>query len=169
MEKECFIFLDVDGPLNTTRNIKYHHNRRLSTSSYRIHLPPRQLEQLARLVRETDARLILSSSWRLINTAHTKGYKSPARENLERQLKQVGLSLSGQTPYIGSQRGKEISTWLDHYETYNGYRPAYVILDDNVSNIVNEHRGHIVYCDPETGLTDKEADIAIRLLYRQMK
>lgn len=166
--RECFIFLDVDGPLNTTKNIKYHHRNNLSTSSYKIGLPRRNLERLATIVNQTGAKLILSSSWRLVNIAHAKNNVSPARINLEKQLRKVGLSLSGQTPHIMSKRGLEINAWLNRFEENNGYRPAYVILDDKLNNLLDDHRGHIVYCDPATGITDKEMDIAIRLLYRQM-
>ena len=167
--KECFIFLDVDGPINTHKNILQNKLKNKPTSSYRIKLPTRQLERLATIVRETNAKLILSSSWRLVNLRHSVGNISPARRNLESQLNLVGLSLSGQTPFIGSDRGLEINTWLDKYEYYNGYRPAYIIIDDNIDKIIRQHRGHIIYCDPNYGITDKEMNIAINLLLKQME
>ena len=163
--KPLFIFLDIDGPINTLNNIWINKCLKRSTSSYKIKLPREQLERLAIIVRETNAKLILSSSWRLVNLDHAIGNISPARRNLENQLKDFGLHISGQTPNLGD-RGLEITTWLRKYEKIRKIKPGYIIIDDKL-DISGNHDGHIIYCNPYSGITDSDVELAINLLKEQ--
>lgn len=168
MRKRCFIFLDVDGPINTDVNINRERQKGRSTSSYRIKLPNKQLYNLSRIVQEVNGDIVLSSKWRLID-AYSKLYMtySPARLNLESQLNRFGMTIYSQTPFMDHNRGLEINTWLNKFQRKAGYKPAYIILDDKLDPIINEHRGHIVYCSPSRGILDKEVEIAINLFKRQ--
>lgn len=172
MTYQSFIFLDIDGPINTEVNKKKQAAAGKSTSSFHIELPKKQLKLLRDIVNATGANIILSSKWRLRYFNNSDGSitvldKSPAVENLENQLASYGMKLYGETPYMYNIRGIEIKIWLDNFIENNGYLPPYIILDDNISNILDEHRGHIIYCSPVYGLTVKEANIAINLLEKQ--
>lgn len=158
-EIKSFIFLDVDGPINTERNKRYQSRIGKSISSYKIKLPREQILNLRNIVYSTkNTSIVLSSSWRL------GGIPNKARENLENQLRYYGLSIFSETIHMDKQRGLEIQHWIDTFRNRCGYIPPYIILDDNIDNILNLHKGHIVYCNPEIGLTTKEVNIAINLL-----
>lgn len=156
---KSFIFLDIDGPINTERNKRYQSRIGRPTSSYKIRLPKEQILNLRNIVYSTkNTNIVLSSSWRL------GGIPSKARENLESQLRYYGLDIFSETIHLDKQRGLEIQHWLDTFTVRNGYTPPYIILDDNIDTILDLHKGHIVYCNPEFGLTTKEVNIAINLL-----
>ena len=172
--KQSFIFLDIDGPINPDINKIKEARAGHPISSYHIRLPNKQLQLLQYIVQSTSSDIVLSSKWRLVDlstTYFTKGeiIKSPARINLEKQLKENNLSIYDETPFIGNNRGLEIKTWLDRFSYVNGYDPAYVIIDDNIDNIVSLHRGHSVNCDGYRGIGFKEATIAINLICKQLK
>ena len=111
------IFLDVDGPINTTTNITNRVRERKPTSSYKVELPSYQLRNLSRIVSVTRSKIVLSSSWRLVDRRYVTGNISPARANLESQLNKFGMSIFSQTPYVNGDRGVEITTWLNRYKS----------------------------------------------------
>ena len=166
MRKKAIIFLDVDGPLNTDENINRERKRKRSVSSYHIKLPDRQLYNLARIVHTVRGDVVLSSKWRLTNKNDNQ-YKSPARKNLERQLYKFGVTIYSQTPFMEHQRGLEINWWLSKFQMKFGYRPPYIVIDDKLDPIIDQHQGHIVYCDPKKGITNKEVEMAINLFRKQ--
>ena len=153
------IFLDVDGPINTERN-RYNQSRKgKSISSYKIKLPKEQILNLKRITDViTNTELVLSSKWRI------GGNPSKARENLESQINPYGLYIYSETPFFEFERGYEIEYWLNNFKDKHGYMPPYIILDDILEPIIDYHKGHIVYCNPRFGLTEKEVNISINLL-----
>ena len=100
----CVIFLDIDGVLAPWGSGE---------------LDRGCVDRLNRLAEDTDALLVLTSSWR----EHT-----PLTE-IEAALQRAGLTrrLHSATPVLpADSRGAEIATWLDAY----GEPVAMVILDD---------------------------------------
>jgi len=168
--KKCFIFLDIDGPINTDENKRYQESLGNPTSSFNIQLPPQKLDLLRYIVLSTGAEIVLSSKWRLTKGLGPDVLVSPAKINLENQLAQYNLHIYDETPFIDMEhmRGQEIYSWLVGFTFAHGYSPPYVIIDDNIADLKDIHRGHIVYCSSRTGLTMKEANIVINLLYNQM-
>ena len=75
------IFLDVDGVLNSAQD---GYSIRLRTDSH--------LKLLQRIVQETGAKLVLSSSWRI-------GF-TPASKNLLARFREYGLELMDCTPEL---------------------------------------------------------------------
>ena len=116
------------------------------------------------IVKSTGAEIIISSSWRIGFDRNTME-PSPSVINLSNQLARYGLSISGFTPLHNDRhRGREISSYLSTFIYKNGYRPKYIIIDDDIQDIVNEHRGHIVHTNTVLGLQDEHVRIAINLL-----
>ena len=109
------LFLDVDGVLN-----------RCGKSP--VKLEADLLANLVRIVEETDCRIVLSSTWRLMDRAMVE---------LKFAFDDLGLILDGATPdlarvmengiWAGKERGHEIQAWMDDHFTPE----RFCILDDN--------------------------------------
>ena len=109
------LFLDVDGVLN-----------RCGKSA--VKLEAALLANLVRIVEETDCRIVLSSTWRLMDRA---------MKDLKFAFDDLGLILDGATPdlarvmengiWLAKDRGHEIQAWMDDHFTPE----RFCILDDN--------------------------------------
>lgn len=127
------VFLDVDGVLNSddfyARWMLEEGVDCFETDT----LDPHALALLKKLVRETDAKVIISSSWR---------WDNQAMGNLTSQLRTYGIFAIGTTIddiRVNLSRAGEIKLWLDsHPEIVN-----YVILDDARIDIDELARHHI--------------------------
>lgn len=169
MDSPSIIFLDVDGVINTNPNIHQAKRMGLPTSSYYIQLPEDTILRLKRIVLRTNAIIIVSSSWRL---GYCGSLPSRAYMNLNTQLLAYGMQLSGWTPRSPSgSRGEEIQHWLNAYMELYGLStcPPYIIIDDDIKDIVGLHRGHIIKTTLNLGLTDETTIIAINLLQKHRK
>jgi hypothetical protein len=130
------IFLDIDGVLNHRRSMSIH----------AISKPAARL--LRQLVRDTDAKIVLSSSWRKIEEA------------VYAFRKKTLLTEISKTPsHWHGIRGYEIKEWLEE----NPYVDEYVIIDDE-SDMLEEQRSHFVKCDMQKGFTEEESNIAKMIL-----
>lgn len=107
------------------------------------------LKQLKRLVDTTGAKIVVSSSWRLIPMA---------MKNLTAQLEAHGMKVYDKTPHTGNYRGDDITAWLNQHDDVD----AYVILDDDSD--MTTHMDHLVKTDFETGLRHNHVDRAIEVL-----
>lgn len=139
------LFLDIDGVLITagSKVCRSHKMRKAD---------PGCVAQLNRVIRETGARVVVSSSWRLDPEVY-------------RHLKAWGVEAEfvGKTPSLGTDRGLEIAAWLSAHK--RGGNPAprrLVILDDY--NDMWPYRDFQVRTDFREGLTKTKADAAIRML-----
>jgi len=155
------IFLDVDGVINPTYNIRKQHQKGNSTSSYHITLDKYCLKNLKRIVDETGAKIVVSSSWRIGGYDH-----SPAIKNLASQLNEIGLSIYGYTPLKSAKdeieeqfRGTEIRNWLNGKTNIE----SFVILDDD-SDMCEFTNTNLVLCPSNNGLIKDCADKAIEIL-----
>ena len=143
------IFLDIDGVIKTKSCL------RRAFKKYRKLVPDildeRAVINLNKLVKETDAKIVITSTWRYGNTA----------EDLQRLLAKHGVigEIIGMTPELGQMenssfgnitRGQEIQEWLNLHNV-----PVdYVILDDD-TNILPEQINRFVMCDSENGFADE--------------
>lgn len=138
------IFLDVDGVLNSAQD---GYSIRLRTDSH--------LKLLQRIIKETGAKIVLSSSWRI-------GF-TPASRNLLARFKEYGLELMDCTPELpGSCRGDEIRQWLTD-NVYNYDIENFVILDDE-ANMAEFTDKNLVQTDTNIGLQKQNAIECIRTL-----
>ena len=151
------IFLDIDGVLNSEM---YETSRGVERADNRIDLT--RVKLLADIVNVTDAKIVLSSTWRL------DWDKSPELcgedgEYINQCLAQYGLSIIDKTPFnsmIDDRRG-EILTWLlcHHREV-----ESFVILDD-INCGWEEPDRRVVATDPYGyGLEEAHVQRAIELL-----
>ena len=62
----------------------------------------------------------------------------------------------------GGPRGEEIEKFLHEYGKSEYDVSSFVILDDNTD--MGSLMDHLVHCDPEIGLTEKLAEVAIKKL-----
>ena len=143
------IFLDIDGVIKTKSCL------RRAFKKYRKLVPDildeRAVINLNKLVKETDAKIVITSTWRYGNTA----------EDLQQVLAKHGVTgeVIGMTPELGQMenssfgnitRGQEIQEWLNLHNV-----PVdYVILDDD-NNILPQQINRFVRCDSENGFADE--------------
>lgn len=119
---EKYIFLDVDGVLNGQHSFN-------ETCLY-----PFYLNNLKELINKTNAKIILSSSWR--NFLHKENNKYvPNKEGgygdkLIKAFDELNLEIHDTTElgYSTKKRGFQIKEWLDNYADKE-YK--YIILDDD--------------------------------------
>ena len=166
------IFLDVDGVLNSAKTL-------YEDSSLEDNL----ILNLKELINKTEAKIILSSSWRL---------STEAVATLMDKLDKFGLVISGMTcdgvdldwlekyefdvtkKYLDTKfdynenkqikitrdRGAEIFKWLCYH-----YDCAYVILDDEIEDIKPYFNESVIVKTPyKTGLTKEDVKKAIQIL-----
>jgi HAD domain in Swiss Army Knife RNA repair proteins len=140
------VMLDFDGVLNSVAStIAYHHLRGPSKTIYSEadRLDPIAIGLLKYLVDATDAKIIVSSTWRMnyslqefVDIFASYGWKDAPF---------IGKTGRGG---IGTVRGDEIEDWLNtHPEVSN-----YVIIDDD-SDMLPHQLPHFVNTSGATGFT----------------
>lgn len=148
-----YVFLDIDGPLNTGRN-DY-----LNPEKYGHHFDDEAVQNLRMVLIKTGADIVISSSWRHLG-----------HEKLNHLWKEWGLPgrIVGCTPgfwgddqYFNT-RGEEIEQWLKD----NAQRPfSYVVMDDlGVEEATEIQKKIWITINPHCGITIEDATKAIQLL-----
>lgn len=149
-----FIFLDIDGVLNSTRSCLalggYGFFPRISrmkgTVDFVEHakLDPIAVLLLDRLVRSTGAHVVISSTWRMGSTLDEFNalFKAYIPNN--------AISVIDMTPvHNHGPRGDEIKAWLDLRSLSDD---KYVILDDD-SDMLQDQKPFFVHVDRDAGLS----------------
>ena len=149
------IFLDFDGVI---------------TVPPKWYICANKLKYIKQIVDATEAKIVISSSWRMRSVEETieKMIGRPKRCPRNKMLNWFIDNLYDVTPwcgdskYNGTGRGGEIQTWLDkHPEVEN-----YVILDDD-SDMMDQQMFHFVETNFEDGITELETNWCIKILNRQ--
>ena len=150
-----YLFLDIDGPLNTGRNDF------LDPDRYGHHFDDAAVRNLRRIVEETGAKIVVSSSWRHMGL-----------ERIRDIWERWGLpgDIVGCTPgawgsdRVFSSRGEEIRQWLTENADSDD---VYVILDDmDAMEALEEQKDYWIRINPHTGISIDDATTAITLLKR---
>ena len=160
------LFLDIDGVLNT----KWWYtqmDRNSPRDQYGYAFDPKAVANLKRIVEETGADIVISSSW-----------KSFGFSELEEMWTDRGLpgKLIGVTPNSVSDellldadidsielfhiRGEEIKEWL----TKHGKIVSNYAIIDDMDNMLPEQQSHFVHTNPEFGITEGDAEKAIAII-----
>lgn len=143
MERKRIVFLDIDGVLfDMSENDFY----------------PNAIALLDRLCLEVGAKIVISSSWRIMY----------GLEDTIKRLNTAGLKteIIDATPYeqewhrnilITKPRGEEILQWIMENPPVH----RYVILDDKK---IKGHDGNFVQTDEFIGLTEKDINKSLEVL-----
>lgn len=155
------IFLDIDGVLNT------------SYTKYRDDiLDEFRLDYLAKIVNETRAKIVLTSTWRY-NLSKSlfsfKAYNNSTKKLIE-SLKERGLKISALLPDTpNNRRAEDISEFIKKHKVTN-----FVILDDELFNyeslkLSNNLLRTSFYEEDEldAGLTQKMIRQAVQILNKK--
>ena len=155
------VFLGIDGVLSSEE----YFNKCFSSDGV-CDLDPDAINRLIKFLYDTNAKIVLSSSWRSINIQSTiLEFSTPNHELLKKLIPYI----IGVTPRFNKcgKRGNEIACWmnmlsidyndlvkrgyiLENIEISKNYR--YVIVDDS-----DMLRGqNFVQTDFQTGLTDED-------------
>ncbi len=153
------IFLDFDGVLNSLRGyLKARAEGRPRVDEYGTAFDGDCVGALRKIVEATDARIVITSSWRFF-----LDMDDLRKMWTDRQLPASVYSVTPTDLLIDAEekcgRGIEINEWL--YE--NGPVGGYVILDDD-EEVLPGQLPHLVRTDPEVGLTSFDADRAIGII-----
>lgn len=112
------IFLDVDGVLNDQTWLHLFMESEIDET---------RVARLAEIVKATDAKIVLSSSWRvLMDEPDEIGMR--IWDDFVDKLRKFGLEIYDRTPVIGMDRPLEIKTWLDKHK---GQIDTFISLDDD--------------------------------------
>lgn len=138
------IFLDFDGVLNRFDEPESY--RKLSKSC---------VENLNFLIEKSEAKIIISSTWRRIHSL----------SDLRQIMKNAGFrfpqSIIGETPCGGPTRGREIEKVLEM--SGGRYEPCvFVILDDDSD--MEPFMDRLIQTSSDIGLSMKDVEKVLRLL-----
>ncbi len=117
------VFLDIDGVLVT------------SSGLIDQKLNPRCVQQLGRIVHATDAKLVVSSTWRMYPD-YMKKLRAAFADAKAKLGCDLGAALIGGTPVLkGKTRAEEILAWLGSAEAKTAGVPTtgapFAILEDS--------------------------------------
>jgi len=130
------IFLDVDGVLN-------------DNSGY--HLDDFRLKLLKRIIKQTDAKIVVSSTWRLSKLSL-----------LQKKLNKYDLKIYSQTDVL-DKRENEIHSWLN--KNYDLNISQWVSIDDMDMILDDVH-----FVQTYNGITEKDTcEIIKKLKYTKIK
>lgn len=140
------IFLDIDGVLNCAMT-----TQRFSQGMRGI--DPELVAELMVILQETDARIVISSSWRHMGLPTIKEIMS---DNVGPSVADYVFNrVLGVTPtFRGARvRGREIEAWLTHNKPGIGEEWRFVILDDH--DDMEPYKDHLYQTDDASGLTEE--------------
>lgn len=165
-KEQPIVFLDIDGVLNSWEYLKGRDDNKIDTEDtfnwYLSDISPKNVDIFNRIIIETKADIVISSSWR-----HSRG------DLVIDVLKEAGVlgKIVGFTPSLRCVRGQEILQWIEDFwqkfDDNNNYRPLdftkYVILDDD-SDMLLWQKDNFVQTNNEVGITEEDVEKAIRIL-----
>lgn len=118
------IFLDIDGVLVTRNSIKYQHLNYPDEST--ILFSKKAIKNLNKLIRLTDAKIVISSTWRLFHKVEDL-QKIFKKQKVKGEIVST-TSVEKATLEEDIPRGKKIADWLEQHSNVE----QYVIIDDDV-------------------------------------
>ena len=110
------VFLDVDGVLNSIEYLTQMYKKLKRTLKQEEMLDPICINNLKEIVDKTNARIVITSSWKICDL-----------DILIKVFSKYNLQVYDATINYGDKRGKEIREWLDNNKDVNNY----IIIDDD--------------------------------------
>jgi len=164
-----FLFLDLDGVVNSARyfaDLKARMEAHKTTCGdkeerLRHQVDPDATFHLSEIVRRSGAKIVISSSWRLVQTLDA--IKTALRD----RGFEYASSVIGKTPYsaVGdstNRRGIEIQNWLVAEENLSDEPRRIVILDDDRD--MGPLLPHLVKTTWQDGLLAEHVPAALKIL-----
>lgn len=164
-----YIFLDIDGVLNS----EHTWDDEITES-----ICDQYLENLRHIVEKTNAKIILSSSWRIYFGQNINDPRNIFAIHLINSFDKHNLKLHDMTPFIkgnfSNERGLEIKTYINQNNITD-----YVVIDDEefsdfkkhleMSRFIQTNFGDETTTIENEGLNEKIAKKAIEILNKGQK
>ena len=148
------VFLDFDGVLKSEKYV-------LSCREGGVVLDPSKMVLLKQIVYLTDAKIVLSTSWREHWENNPTKCNSTGRQ-INDIFAKYGLHIFDKTPKLHLGREQEIKSWLDRHAEVDNF----VVLDDMFLS-ADFLEGHFVKTSNYLGgLDGTAAENAVRILNR---
>jgi len=148
------IFLDIDGVLNN-KDITCFHKGRPGEYAYGVftgedYFDPKCVACLNKIIQVTGAKLVISSSWRLLFDIETLSGFFVSQK--------IEGKIIDYTDRFGGERGHEIQAWLTAHPEVE----SFVILDDDsdMAHLLPYH----IKTGWEKGLEEHHVNVAIDML-----
>ena len=153
------IFLDIDGVLNTSET------KDLTPSGW-LGISGNLVDNLARIVKNTGAKIVLTSTWKK-EWNKDRSLCSCDGKYLDDMLKQHGLSIYDKIADHNWFRGHYILEWLYEHDDVE----SFVIIDDDTFDFDKSGLMPLVVKTEFYigGLTETLADAAIEILNRKQE
>lgn len=153
------IFLDIDGVLNSGRWFAKTGGEP-DADGYGVSFDPVAVDCLGRILSETGAEIVISSSWKWLGLDTMRNMWKD--RNLPGKVIDITpdkisdgllLSLDLEGFDVAKLKGFEIAEWLSLHDKDVS---QYVIIDDE-DCVLPSQREHLILTDPYLGITDKIA------------
>lgn len=146
------VFLDIDGVLWTGNSAEYQFEKLGKPASGKsVVFDDTAVSNLQKLIEQTGAKIVVSSTWRFNQTVNSM-QNTLAERGLKCEV--VGLTPDGEKInglYRAVPRGNEIKQWLDPHTEVE----KYLIIDDD-SDMLPEQLDNFVQCDFEDGFANQQ-------------
>lgn len=119
------------------------------------------VKALNTVIRRTQAKIVVSSTWRLGETLGTMR-KILIQNNIEDVL--IGMTPNANRGFSYGDRGIEISHYLNN-NVKNIY--SYLVIDDEISDL-QEHKNNLIQTKDIRGFTDNMVNLAIKILNKKV-
>ena len=155
------IFLDVDGVLNNTQNIKKY--RLFFRGKRRLLVDVKPIFYLKKLLKEIeennlDVTIVISSSWRV-------GTIPADWKQLFKHYFNNEEIVKGRTPYLYKDRGIEILDLLEIAKEKGDMIDDYIVLDDDIEDIINHiSPNKVIKINRRYGLTSRDIEQILKKL-----
>lgn len=155
------IFLDVDGVLNNTQNIKkyrlfFRGKRRLLVDVKPVFYLKKLLEEIEK--NNIDVKIVISSSWRVGSIA------SDWRKLFLHYFNNAEIVI-GRTPYLYKDRGIEILELIEIAKEKGHMIDDYIVLDDDIEDIINHiPNNKVIKINRRYGLTNADIEQTLKKL-----
>jgi len=122
------------------------------------------IKNVKKIVEATEAKIVVSSSWRSETIDKTKSIIIDRKRRCPRNSMLFWLvdNFYDVLHTYRGNRGQEIKDWLDTHDNIDNY----VIIDDD-NDFLDEQLYHFVQTNYEDGLTEVETKRAIKVLNKQ--
>lgn len=158
------IFLDIDGVLNNTKDVKKY--RLFLKGERRVLIDIEPFFYFKKLLKEIeeeklDVRVVISSSWRLGTTA--SDWKL-----LFKHYFNDDEIIIGRTLHLEQDRGLEIQNFIEMLDEKKETVEDYIVIDDDIEDIIDYvGKRRIVKTSVKRGLTNSDVKKILRKLKKR--